>query len=63
MQGHSTDEVATLARAVGLDIGDEAEAVTERFAQLVGFARELEGLVGDECEIDAAFDPTWDAPR
>jgi len=63
MQGHSIDEVATLARAVGLDIGDEAEAVTERFAQLAGFARELDGMVGDEVEIDATFDPTWEVPR
>jgi len=63
MQGYSTDEVATIARAVGLDLGDESEAVAERFAQLVGFARELDGLAGDEVEIDATFDPTWDALR
>lgn len=63
MQGHSNDEVAALARIAGLDLGDEAEAVAERFAQLVGFARELDGLVGDDVEIDAGFDPTWGAPR
>jgi len=63
MQGHSTDEVVTLAHIAGLDLGDEAEAVAERLAQLAGFARELDGLVGDEVEIDAAFDPTWDVTR
>ena len=63
MQGHSTDEVAALARIAGLELDDEAEAVADRFAQLVGFARELDGLVGDEVEIDAAFDPAWDTPR
>lgn len=59
MQGCSTEEVRLLAGAAGLDLGDEAEAVAERLGQLAGFIRELDGLVADEVEIAAAFDPAW----
>ena len=63
MQDYSTDTVTFLAEAAGLELGDEAEAVAERLSQLAGFARELDGLVADEVEIDADFDPSWDVPR
>ncbi len=63
MQGQPTDAVTLLAGAAGLDLGDEADAVADRLAQLLGFARELDGLAADDLEIDAAFDPTWEQPR
>ena len=63
MWSQSTDTVTVWAEAARLDLGDEAEAVAERLAQLDGFARELDGLVSDEVEIDASFDPSWDRPR
>lgn len=63
MQGFATDSVTLLARLAGLHLGDEAGAVSERLAQLLGFARELDGLVLDDVEIDAVFDPTWDTNR
>lgn len=63
MGERSTEAIRLLAASAGLDLGDEAEAVAERLEQLVGFARELDGLVADDGEIDAVFDPSWDSRR
>ena len=60
METTTTEAVKLLAASAGLDLAGEAEAVAERLAQLMLFARELDGLVADEVEIDAAFDAAWD---
>ena len=60
MHSTTTEAVTLLAASAGVDLAGEADAVAERLAQLMLFARELDGLVADEVEIDAVFDAAWD---